>query len=56
MPSGNCARATSTHRLLDKLVRIESPLEGGSHDSEMGTLAAQRIADAQAWVGQATSP
>lgn len=57
MPSGNCVRATSTHRQLDKLVRIEGPLEGGgSHDSEMGTLAAQTITDVRAWIGQATSP
>ena len=57
MPSGNCAPATSTLRLLDKLVRIEGPLEEEAATiSEMGTLAAQRIADAQAWIGQATSP
>ena len=57
MPSGSCARATSTLRLLDKLVRIEGPLEGEAATiSEMGTLAAQRIADVRAWIGQATSP
>ncbi len=54
MPSGSCARATSTHWLLDKLVRIEGPWGGGSHDSEMGTLATQPITDVRAWIGQAT--
>lgn len=54
MPSGNCAPATSTLRLLDKLVRIEGPLDGEAATiSEMGTLAAQRIADVRALIGRA---
>lgn len=57
MPSGNCAPATSTHRLLDKLVHIEGPLEGEAATiSEMGTLAAQPITDVRTLIGQATSP